>query len=64
MTNAEKIRSMSDYELAETYINVLDFNAPLSSEKIYQSKHSGEIFCEKEDAIKTELEWLRKECEE
>lgn len=27
MTNAEKIRNLSDEELAETYINVLDLNS-------------------------------------
>ena len=61
MTNAEKIRNLSNYELAETYINVLELRSPEGHRVSYQSKHFGQIFYVKEEAIKAELDWLGKD---
>ena len=55
MTNAEKIRNLSNYELAETYINVLELRSPEGHRVSYQSKHFGQIFYVKEEAIKAEF---------
>lgn len=61
MTNADKIRNMSDEELAETYINVVSYDTAVGYEEAYQSKHSYPLWENKNDAIKAELEWLQSE---
>lgn len=56
MTRADKIRSMSDEELASKFIEYVD-----SSGRYYCS--DCEYFYTIEDAIKHELEWLQSEAE-
>ena len=58
MTNADKIRNMSDEELAETYINVVKFASPFGYQEVYNPKHSNELWLDKSGAIEFELEWL------
>lgn len=64
MTNAEKIRRMTDEELAETYVDFYCYGGVLNQAIGYKTKHTGQAFSKEEDAIKVELEWLKKEAEE
>lgn len=64
MTNAERIRNLSEEELAEELIDRIDFYCSVDPQEemwtgdFYGVEHS------KENAIGAELEWLKSEVEE
>ena len=60
MTNAERIRNLTDKELAETYIYSDSFFSNFESGICYRSIHGG-MSCRREEVIKEELEWLKSE---
>lgn len=63
MTNAEKIRGMTDIELAEALIDRVDFYY----ENIKEERWIGDFWgvrYEKDDALEAELEWLKSEVKE
>lgn len=64
MTNADKIRNMSDEELAETYVDFFCYGGVLNQAIAYKTKHTHQAFSEEKYAIKAELEWLKSEVEE
>lgn len=64
MTNAYRIRNLSEEQLAEELIDRIDFYCSVNPQEemwvgdFYGVEHS------KEDAIRAELEWLKSEVEE
>lgn len=63
MTNADRIREMTNEELAEqfvcSYMSIVDGEAY----PIYEAVHEGCQYETREDAEKAELEWLESECD-
>ena len=62
MTNAEKIRGMTDIELAEALIDRIDIYT-----KDEEERWIGDFWgvrYEKDDALEAELEWLKSEVKE
>ncbi len=62
MTNAEKIRGMTDIELAEALIDRIDIYT-----KDEEERWIGDFWgvrYEKDDALEAELEWLKSEAKE
>lgn len=62
-TNADRIREMTNEELAEqfvcSYMSIVDGEAY----PIYEAVHEGCQYEAREDAEKAELEWLESECD-
>ena len=61
-TNADRIRGMSDEELARKNVVGFTYVCGYRSSHLWRSVHAGE-FDTKEEAIKAELEWLQKPAE-
>lgn len=65
MTNADMIRNLTNEELAETYVEKVKVNDPNAVYKhVYFAKHSSNMFCSREKALKAELNWLEQEVPE
>lgn len=56
-TNADRIRSMSDEELAEQLVIKID---GLEECSLYLSAPTGKMFIPRKEAVRVTLEWLRK----
>lgn len=61
-TNADRIRGMSDEELARENVVGFTYMCGYRPSHLWRSVHTGE-FDTKEEAIKAELEWLQKPAE-
>lgn len=56
MTNAGRIRSMSDEELADQLVIRID---GLEECRLYLSAPTGKLFIPRKEAVRVTLEWLR-----
>lgn len=61
-TNADRIRGMSDAELARENVVGFTYMCGYRPSHLWRSVHAGE-FDTKEEAIKEELEWLQQSAE-
>lgn len=60
-TNADRIRAMSDEELADQLVIRID---GLEECRLYLSAPTGKLFIPRKEAVRVTLEWLRKPAEE
>lgn len=60
LTNGDRLRLMSDEELADSYVGELIGLAPCS---LWISTHTNKLFVAKSAAIKAELDWLKQPAE-
>lgn len=61
ITNADRIRAMSDDELSERLVIDVDGLQPC---RMYLSAPTGKIYLSRSEAIKTTKEWLQQPAEE